>query len=89
MIPLSNLERQREVLQKIVDEVTRRRLTPIAVFTLESLRPLSFLASQALVVLGPIVQPILSTAEYDVFCDALENRDNVDWMLDRLESAGS
>lgn len=82
---MSSREQQREVLDKIVRELARRRLLVVAIFALESMRPLSFIASQALVVLGPIVQSILSIKEYDLFCEALEDRSNVDWMIQRLE----
>lgn len=83
---MSSREEQRAVLEKVAGEVVRRRLSPVAIFTLESSRPLSFLASQALVVLGPIVKALLSIGDYDVFCDALEDRANVDWLIQRIET---
>ena len=76
---------QREVLEKVAQTIIRRQLCPVAIFTLETMKPLSFLASQALVVLGPIVQAMLPTKQYGVFCDALENRSNVEWLIQRLE----
>lgn len=82
---VSSREQQREVLGKVADEIARRGMTPVALFALESIRPLSFLASQALVVMGPIVKSLLSLKEYDVFCDALEDRANLDWLVARLE----
>lgn len=84
---MSSLEQQREVLGRVADQIARRRLTAAAIFTLESMRPLSFVASQALVVLGPLIQPLLSLRDYDTFCDALEDRRNVDWLINRLEEA--
>ena len=80
---------QREALQRVVDEIARRRLCSPAIFALESTMPLSFLASQALVVLGPIVKAILPVADYDVFCEALEDRRNVEWLIQALDEAES
>ncbi len=78
---------QREVLGRVADEIARRGLSTVALFTLESLRPLSFVASQALVVLGPFVQALLSPRDYDVLCEALEDRANIDWLIRRLEES--
>jgi hypothetical protein len=84
---VSSLEQQREVLGRVADQIARRRLTAAAIFTLESMRPLSFVASQALVALGPLIEPLLSVRDYGTFYDALEDRRNVDWLINRLEEA--
>jgi hypothetical protein len=80
-------ERQREVLGKIARELARRRLTAPAIFTLESMMPLSFIASQALVMLRPFVQALVGGKDYAVFAAALEERENVEWLLRELEAA--
>ena len=80
-------ERQREVLQKIARELARRRLTAPAIFILESMLPLSFVASQALVALRPLVQMVAGIREYEIFAAALEDRENVEWLLQQLEAA--
>ena len=82
---MSGLETQREVLERLAVELEKRHLSAPTIFTLEMSRPLSFVASQAMVVLGPLVQPILSFKDYDVLCDAFEDRRNVDWLIERLE----
>ncbi len=78
-------ERQREILQKVADKLIERRLAAPAILVLESVKPLSFIASQGLVFLGPLLQPLLSVQDYDVFAEALEDRDNVEWLIRRLE----
>ena len=83
---MSTREEQREVLARVAEEIIRRRMTTPAIFMLEGLRPLSFVASQLLVVIGPFVQALLSLKQYGVLCDALEDRSNLDWLLDRLEA---
>ncbi len=77
---------QRKVLARVLRAIVKRRLTALALFTLESLKPLSFLASQALIVFGPLIRAVLSVADYDIFVRAIENRDNIEWMIQQLEA---
>ncbi len=79
--------RQREVLAKVARELARRRLTAPAIFTLESMMPLSYVASQALVMLKPFVQALIGGKDYAVFAAALEERENVEWLVQELEAA--
>jgi len=76
---------QRKVLGKVLRAIIKRRLTALALFTLESLKPLSFIASQVLIVFGPLIRTFLSVADYDVFIHAIQDRDNIEWMIQQLE----
>ena len=76
---------QRKVLARVLRAIVKRRLTALALFTLESLKPLSFIASQSLIVFGPLIRAVLSVADYDVFVRAIEDRDNIEWMIQQLE----
>ena len=78
-------QRQREVLGKVADKLIERRMEAPAILLLESVKPLSFLASQGLVFLGPLLQALLSVKDYDLFTEALESRGNVEWLICRLE----
>jgi len=80
-------DRQREVLGKVARELSRRRLTAPAIFTLEAMMPLTYVASQALVMLQPLVQVLIGIKDYEVFAAALEDRENVEWLLQQLEAA--
>lgn len=87
-MPVDERERtdcQRAVLGKVADHLIRRRLEAPAILLLESVKPLSFIASQGLVFLGPLLQPLLSVKDYDTFTEALETRENVEWLIRRLE----
>ena len=79
--------RQREVLTKVLRLVTERRMTAPALFVLESTKPLSFLASQALIFFEPIVRVMLPLKDYGTFAQAIEDRDNIEWMIQQLEAA--
>jgi hypothetical protein len=79
--------RQRDLLQTVADKLIARRLEAPAILFLESLKPLSFLTAQGLIVLGPLLQPLLSVKDYDLLTESLENRDNLEWLIRRLEDA--
>lgn len=81
----ATLHEQRAVLQRVADRLLERRLEAPAILFLESVKPLSFLASQALVFLGPLLEPLLSLKDYATFTEALANRENVEWLIQRLE----
>ena len=69
----------------MAQEVVARRLAAPAAFLLESSRPLSFVASQGLVVLGPFVDAALDVPNYDAFVRMIEKRENVEKLLVRIE----
>ena len=81
--------RQRQVLAKVVELIVQRRMAAPALFVLESAKPLSFLASQALIFFQPIIQALLSIKDYETFALAIEDRDNLEWMIQQLEAAES
>ncbi len=78
-------ERQAELLAKISDQIVKRKLTVPAIMFLESVKPLSFIGSQALVFLQPIVQAVLNRKEYDELTLMMENRENVEKLLCEIE----
>lgn len=78
---------QREVLGKVAEGLAARKLTAPAIFVLESGMPLTYVASQALVLLRPFVQAIVGIKDYEVFAAALEDRKNVEWLIQQLEAA--
>ena len=78
-------ERQAELLTKIADQVVKRKLTVPAIMFLESVKPVSFIGSQGLVFLQPIVQAVLNRKEYDEITLMMENRENVEKLLVEIE----
>ncbi len=77
--------RQREVLERFAQEIARRRMAVPAIFLFESIQPLSFVAGQALAFIHPLVSVILEAPDYHMFREAIEDRENVAWLIDRLE----
>lgn len=75
--------------QKMIDAVatriTRMRLTVPAIFLLESSKPLAFIGSQLLIFLEPFVQTLFNFAQYQRFALLMEDRDNWERLLRKLE----
>jgi|LSQX01.3.fsa_nt_gb hypothetical protein len=77
--------RQREVLEKFARAVVERHMAAPAIFLFESIQPLAFVAGQALAFVEPMLRLVLDAPDYTVFREAIEDRDNVRWLVDRLE----
>ncbi|HET6612835.1 MAG TPA: hypothetical protein VFG83_12635 [Kofleriaceae bacterium] len=80
-------EDDRALLDKLADGIARRRLTPAALFFLESIKPLGFLGSQVMWFLQPIIQIIWrDPATYLRVAKLLERRGSIELLLRRLEA---
>lgn len=77
-------EGERELVQRLAQFVVRRRMSTVALMTLESSRPLNFIGSQALAFLAPLLSLIFKTAEVDRFIHLLEQRRSVDFICDTI-----
>jgi len=61
-------------------------MTVPAILLLESMKPLSFLGSQALHFFEPMVRSLFSVPDYDRVAVLLERRDSVEALLVRIEA---
>ena len=80
-----SVERRDEVLTKIAQKVVDLRLTPVAVVVLESGKPLSFVGSQLMVFFQPIVTSLFPFHQYDEVAALLEERANVEALIQKIE----
>ena len=83
--PVMPTPRQTEVIDRVCQEVVRRGMTTPALVTLETLRPLNFVAAQALRFFEPIIGTLLDAHAYREFAEVLEQRGAVDWLAARIE----
>jgi len=74
-----------DLIERLARRVVMLHMAPPAVFLLESSKPLTYIASQALIVLEPIVQAIFSFREYREFQRLMEDRANVERLIERIE----
>jgi hypothetical protein len=73
------------LLDRIAERVVRMGLAVPAVFFLESVKPLSFVGSQALVFFEPFVRAFLALPDYERFTRLMEERESIEHLLVRIE----
>ena len=74
------------LIDGLADWIARRGLVTPAVFLLEVNRPFSFLGSQALWMLQPLLGPAMGYGRVAAWARLLEDRSSVARLLQRLES---
>ena len=74
------------LLDALAKRVVALRMSAPAMFLLESLEPMNFVASQAMVFFQPIVSAFFDTAAYGRLSRILERRDAIRRLLDRIEA---
>jgi hypothetical protein len=78
-------EEQIKLFDKLAVQVTKRRLTVPAILFLESVRPLNFVGSQAMVFFAPMIHAFFTARQYDLIQQALEHRETIAYFIDLLE----
>ena len=78
-------EEEREVVDRVARKVVRRGLVAPVVLFLESMRPLNFVASQAMLFFGPFASVLFERRDYDVMQRLLERRESIEEILCRIE----
>lgn len=82
--PLTN-ERRDAIIDSIAGKIIERRLESPAVLFLEMHKPLSFLASQSVLVAMPLFGPLLGAQRMADLSKILSNRENLDLLINRIE----
>lgn len=79
-------EEERELLDELAAGIAKRRLTPLALFFFESMKPLGYISSQILHFFRPVVSMIWrDPTRYDRLASILERRGSLELLLRRLE----
>jgi len=81
---LSDEERD-AILERIAQGIVRRGMAAPAVLFLELNKPLSFVASQSLIVLTPFLAPFVGIENVHRYSRLLEKRENVELLIERIE----
>lgn len=80
-------EEDEALLNKISEAVVRWGMATPAIFMLESSKPLSFVGSQFLHFLSPIVHTVLDAKDLDRLAILLEERETMEDLIRRIERA--
>ena len=88
---LSNAEKIPEdedrILNRVAERVVRWKMAVPAIMFLETVKPLNYIGAQTMVFFEPIVQTIFNFKDYDTFRRAMERRENVERLLQKIEAA--
>jgi len=83
-VTLTDEERD-QWIEKMAEEVVRRRMETPAVLMLEMHRPMAFLSSQALIVATPFLGAFVGTDNVLKLSRLLEHPRNVERLVERIE----
>jgi hypothetical protein len=81
--------RKIELCTKIAEKVVRFRLTPLAIMMIETVKPLSFIGNQLMVFIAPMVTAFTSSPVYDEMTAFLEERSNLEMLIQKIEELES
>jgi hypothetical protein len=79
-------EEEDAVLEKLAKKVVERGMSVPAIIFLESVKPLNYIGSQAMVFFEPIVQTVFNFKDYDTLRSALEKRHTIEVLLLKIEA---
>ncbi len=79
-------EDEERVLEKLATKTVERGMTVPAILFLESIKPLNFIGSQAMVFFEPVIQTVFNFRDYETLRVALEKRDTVEKLITKIEA---
>ncbi|MBI5168978.1 MAG: hypothetical protein HZA61_05795 [Candidatus Eisenbacteria bacterium] len=75
------------LLDRLATRVAELRMETPAILAIESARPLSLVASQAMVFFEPFVQALFRLEDYRRYAALVERREALDALVERIEGA--
>lgn len=78
-------EERDALIEKIATAVARRGMETPAILFLEMHKPLTFVASQSLVVVSPFIAPFVGMDNMAAAAKLLESRENIELLIARIE----
>lgn len=78
-------EREEEIMTRIAAKVVEWQMTVPAILFLESVKPLNYIGAQTMVFFEPFVQALFNVKDYDTFRQMMEQRENVERLLLKIE----
>ena len=78
-------EEARKVIDDVATQVVKRGLEAPAILFLEMNKPITYIASQGLIVFMPFLAPFFGTDKVGRYSRFLQKRENVERLIDRIE----
>ncbi len=79
-------DEEKQLLDKLAKKVVHWKMTAPAIMALESVKPLNYIGSQAMVFFEPIIQTLFNLKDYDTVRQMLERRETLEMLLLRIEA---
>ena len=83
--PVARTPEDDRLFERIAEATVRYRMTVPAILFLESVKPLSFVGSQALYFFEPMVRAVFTLPDYERFAALMERRENFEALLVAIE----
>jgi hypothetical protein len=83
--PIEPTDEQRPIVERLCQEVVRRRLTVPALMFLEMSRPLGYLAAQTIHFFTPLISAVTDAQSHKHLAAFLEHRQSVEYLCRRIE----
>jgi hypothetical protein len=77
--------RQDEILDRLSAKVVEWDMAVPAILFLETVKPLNYVGSQALVFFGPVAKTLFTVEDYEELVALMEERSGVESLLTRIE----
>lgn len=74
------------LLDRLAKRIVELRLEVPAILTLESARPLSVVAGQAMLFFEPLVQSLFTLSDYRRYAALIQRRESIEDLIRRIES---
>ncbi len=74
-----------DLIEKIAQGIVKRGMQTPAILFLEMHKPLTFVASQSLVVTSPFIAPFVGIGNVQLAAKLIEKRENIELLIDRIE----
>ena len=76
---------EKNTLSEFAEKIVNKKASVLAIFLLESTKYISFVAGQTLIFLGPILTFFVNDKKYYDFINLLEKRENVEFLISKIE----
>ncbi len=75
------------LIEELAQKIVEKKLDAMAVFCIEAARPLSFIAGQAMIFLGPLVQAVFPMRDYKRYAALLEDRRSLELLVKKIRDS--
>lgn len=82
-------EQELALVERLADFVIKRGMAEPALMFLETIRPLNFIGSQAMVFFRPILTTFFSPKDYERLSQILEKRVSIDILIEEIKKKGN